>query len=64
MYENLHIIKAPKLREIAIDNDVTFYFEDSTEPFDLREFVLGTTTYELLSRIAQAIEEYNQNVGS
>jgi len=63
VYENMQIIKAPKIRGIVIEgDDVTFYFDDSDEAFNVSEFVAGTTTHEALSGIESAILSYNESV--
>lgn len=41
------------------DGDVTFYFENTKGPFNAREFTQGSTTWEDLKRIEDAINWFN-----
>lgn len=49
-----------KIESIDVrDNDVSFYFEGTKGPFDAREFTRGSTTWEDLKRIEDAIQWFN-----
>lgn len=53
---------APRTRIQSIeirDGDVTFYFEDTKRPFNAREFNRGSTTWEDLKNIEDAILWFN-----
>lgn len=51
-----------KIVKIEIDtetNDVTFYFDDSPDPWNVREFNAGTPTHFSLSVIESRIIRFN-----
>lgn len=49
-----------KIREIAISgDDLTFYFDDSDEPWGIDEFDQGTRTREGLEKIEAMIIDFN-----
>lgn len=54
-------MRIPKITLIDVnDEEVTFHFEGSLEPWNAREFVHGTNTHEQLAAIEEAILKFNK----
>jgi hypothetical protein len=55
-----------KIKRIEIDveyrDGVTFFFDDSEQPFDVLEFKPGSLTRKHLERIIYEIQDYNSEV--
>lgn len=63
MYEDMMIVKAPKIRGIVVEHDdVTFYFEDSDEAFSVGEFIPDTPTRRALEEIERSVLDYNARI--
>jgi hypothetical protein len=54
-------MKRERIETIDVDKsgDVTFYFENTKGPFNAREYIPGSTTWEDLKRIESAIHWFN-----